>query len=213
MTGARVVLAFDVYGTLIDTAGVVAELHDVVGDQAESFSRIWREKQLEYSFRRALMQRYVDFSVCVEQSLDYTASILDAKLTADQRQSLLRSFTVLPAFDDARTCLGEFGDEEFALFALSNDPMAFAPIAETEALVRQRDVLRTMADWRSDSALGRLLADADAIAASLLAPVAYFQLLSSATIGWIVFGEVPGVAMISGAAIIVASGLYVARDA
>ncbi|MES9813817.1 MAG: hypothetical protein ABW161_13170 [Candidatus Thiodiazotropha sp.] len=42
-----ITLAFDVYGTLIDTHGVVSELNDLVQDKAEAFSHKWREKQLE----------------------------------------------------------------------------------------------------------------------------------------------------------------------
>jgi 2-haloacid dehalogenase len=50
-----VTLAFDVYGTLIDTHGVVSALQALIGDKAKDFSHSWREKQLEYSFRRGLM--------------------------------------------------------------------------------------------------------------------------------------------------------------
>ena len=42
-----ITLAFDVYGTLIDTQGVVASLQQLVGDQASDCSRTWRDKQLE----------------------------------------------------------------------------------------------------------------------------------------------------------------------
>lgn len=44
-------LAFDVYGTLINTHGVVSALEELVGDKAKTFSSTWRDKQLEYSFR------------------------------------------------------------------------------------------------------------------------------------------------------------------
>jgi 2-haloacid dehalogenase len=134
----RTVLAFDVYGTLIDTAGVVAELRGIVGERADEFSRIWRDKQLEYSFRRALMRRYVDFSVCVEQSLDYTAALVGAELTAAQRQTLLRAFSVLPAFDDVADCLDRFDDDAFGLFALSNGSAAAVDKLLTGAGIRDR---------------------------------------------------------------------------
>ncbi|MCP3957924.1 MAG: HAD-IA family hydrolase, partial [bacterium] len=73
-------LAFDVYGTLIDAHGVKVALERLVGDKAPEFSRIWREKQIEYSFRRALMKNYEDFPVCTSQALDYTCSYLEASL-------------------------------------------------------------------------------------------------------------------------------------
>ena len=47
-------IAFDVYGTLIDTDGVVSQLREWIGSQADVFSQTWRSKQLEYSFRRGL---------------------------------------------------------------------------------------------------------------------------------------------------------------
>ena len=37
-------LAFDVYGTLINTYGVVSLLENMIGDNAHAFLIIWREK-------------------------------------------------------------------------------------------------------------------------------------------------------------------------
>ncbi len=56
------VLAFDVYGTLIDTQGVTVELERRLSDasKAGEFAKRWREKQLEYSFRHGLMGAYVN---------------------------------------------------------------------------------------------------------------------------------------------------------
>ena len=45
--------------------------------------------------------------------------------------------------------------------------------------------------------------------ASLLAPFSYVQLLSSAALGYAVFGSVPDAAAFLGAAVIIASGLYI----
>jgi len=57
----KLTLAFDVYGTLINTHGVIEELRKHIGDAASDFSNTWRSKQLEYSFRRGLMERYQHF--------------------------------------------------------------------------------------------------------------------------------------------------------
>ena len=65
-----VTLAFDVYGTLIDTQGVTAALAPHAGGRAADFSRAWRDKQLEYSFRRGLMKSYRNFAVCTAEALD-----------------------------------------------------------------------------------------------------------------------------------------------
>ena len=116
----KTVLAFDVYGTLIDTAGVVSKLEDLIGDRAEAFAGLWREKQLEYSFRRGLMRRYQEFSVCVAESLDFVCERFGVALSVGDKQRLLAAFTMLPAFDDAEDCLARLDIEEFDLYALSN---------------------------------------------------------------------------------------------
>ncbi len=64
-----ITIAFDVYGTLIDTHGVVSKLHKILGDRAEVFSHTWRKKQLEYSFRQGLMQNYKNFAVYTSHAL------------------------------------------------------------------------------------------------------------------------------------------------
>jgi 2-haloacid dehalogenase len=114
------VLAFDVYGTLIDTHGVVVKLQEFVGDTAENFSRVWREKQLEYSFRRGLMRTYEDFGVCTRQALDYTSACLDVGLTAHQKTALLTAYRALPAFDDAQEPLVRLRADGHSLYAFSN---------------------------------------------------------------------------------------------
>ncbi len=115
-----VTLAFDVYGTLIDTHGVVAQVEEMIGAGAGEFSRIWREKQLEYSFRRGLMRKYENFAVCTGNALDYTAACCKVQLTPAQKQELLESYRSLPAFEDVRPGLERLQAGDFRLFAFSN---------------------------------------------------------------------------------------------
>jgi len=113
-------LAFDVYGTLIDTHGVVQTLQELIGERAASFSQTWRDKQLEYSFRRGLMQNYRTFAVCTSQALDYTCDLYRAPLDAGQKKLLLDSYRVLPAYADAREGLKRLQGVDARLFAFSN---------------------------------------------------------------------------------------------
>jgi 2-haloacid dehalogenase len=115
-----VTLAFDVYGTLIDTHGVVAKLEEIVGDRARDFSSTWRDKQLEYSFRRGLMQNYENFAVCTRDALDYTCSRYAVEMTPGQKQALLDSYRELPAFDDVDDALGDLAARDCRLYAFSN---------------------------------------------------------------------------------------------
>jgi 2-haloacid dehalogenase len=119
-----VTLAFDVYGTLIDTHGVVSRLQEMVGESAREFSRQWREKQLEYSFRRGLMQNYETFAVCTKNALDYTCDFLKTPLSPQQKDELLQMYRRLPAFDDAREGLAELTSAGFRLYAFSNGAAA-----------------------------------------------------------------------------------------
>jgi FMN phosphatase YigB (HAD superfamily) len=68
----KITLGFDVYGTLVDPSGMAKHLAHDLGVEAANFADFWREKQLEYSFRRGLMQNYADFSICTSDALDFT---------------------------------------------------------------------------------------------------------------------------------------------
>jgi len=113
-------IAFDVYGTLIDTGGVKAALQKVVGDKAEAFSQTWRSKQLEYAFRRGLMQRYEDFAVCTRNALDYSCLLHSENLSDSQKKILLETYSALPAFDDVASGLTLLKAGGHRLFAFSN---------------------------------------------------------------------------------------------
>jgi len=115
-----ITLAFDVYGTLIDTHGLVSELRRYAGDRAEEFSRLWREKQLEYSFRRGLMQNYETFAVCTRHALDYACSACGVPITDEEKAALLERYRTLPAFGDAEPGLAALQETGYRLFAFSN---------------------------------------------------------------------------------------------
>ncbi len=115
-----ITLAFDVYGTLIDTHGVVAKLEELVGDRALDFSSTWRDKQLEYSFRRGLMQNYENFAVCTRDALDYTCGRYAVPMVAGQKQALLDIYRELPAFDDVQGALSDLAARDCRLYAFSN---------------------------------------------------------------------------------------------
>lgn len=113
-------IAFDVYGTLIDTAGIVTALEKVIGDRARPFSDLWRSKQLEYSFRRGLMQNYQDFSVCTHQALEFCCEELAVEMSEEARIDLLDAYRYLPAFADAEQGLGRLKADGYRLYAFSN---------------------------------------------------------------------------------------------
>lgn len=116
----RQTLAFDVYGTLINTQGIAATLEEWIGERAPVLARAWREKQLEYTFRRGLMGVYADFDTCTEQALRYCCAALGVTLSAEQEAELLERYRHLPAFADAGPALDELRATGHRLFAFSN---------------------------------------------------------------------------------------------
>lgn len=113
-------LAFDVYGTLVDTAGVTDRLAEVVGDRAAEFAERWRATQLDYTWRRALMRRYVDFDTCTAQALEHTAGVMGVALSDPQRQALHDGYSALPAFPDAGPALTALTGAGTRLVAFTN---------------------------------------------------------------------------------------------
>ena len=88
--------------------------------RAQEFSNIWRDKQLEYTWRRALMQRYQNFPVCTRQALDYTDTLLQTGLDESTKATLMQVYRVLPAYDDVPASLQALAGAGFRLFGFSN---------------------------------------------------------------------------------------------
>lgn len=130
-----ITLAFDVYGTLINTQGIQLTLADMLGDelQAAAISRRWREKQLEYSFRRGLMAHYQPFSVCTRQALAFTLNEAGIMLEQQQRDTLLAAYRTLPAFPDALGLLQRVQYGNTRAFAFTNGEAAIASELLTNA--------------------------------------------------------------------------------
>ena len=87
MTSGRAIRGyiFDAYGTMFDVHSVVEAGRAITGDPI-SLSMTWRQKQLEYTWLRALMGRYEDFWAVTEAALRHTV----------RRLGLAASPTALP---------------------------------------------------------------------------------------------------------------------
>lgn len=124
MSLMRIAIVFDVYGTLVDPLGLVDDLKSLVGDNAGRFAELWRAKQLEYSFRRALMRAYQPFSVCTWHSLLYTEQTLGLILSDQSRTFLMERYKNLPPFRDAAPGLESVKSSGYCVAAFSNGEAA-----------------------------------------------------------------------------------------
>jgi 2-haloacid dehalogenase len=114
------VLAFDVYGTLIDPFRMEDHLRPILGARAREATELWRSKQLEYSFRRALMKKYENFDVCTAQALRFVSRQLDVRLGEETLRNLLDEYVRLPAYPDVSPALGELEARGFKMLACTN---------------------------------------------------------------------------------------------
>jgi len=107
--GPPAAFVFDAYGTLFDVHSV-AVLADVLAPgQGAALSRLWRAKQLEYTWLSSLMQSARrprrNFDDITARALDYAVAALGVKLGRDARRRLCASYLVLAPFPDARAAL------------------------------------------------------------------------------------------------------------
>jgi 2-haloacid dehalogenase len=114
------VLAFDVYGTLIDPFRMEEHLRAAFGEKAKEASELWRSKQVEYSFRRALMQKYRPFDECTAQALRFVSAQLGIALSEDAQGKLLAKYQQLSAYPDVIAALDELAAQGFTIAACSN---------------------------------------------------------------------------------------------
>jgi len=117
---SRPVLAFDVYGTLIDPFQMEEHLRRAFGEKAKEASELWRSKQIEYSFRRALMKKYRTFDECTAQALRFVSAQFGISLSEEAQEKLLSKYQSLPAYPDVAGALDEFAAQGFIIAACSN---------------------------------------------------------------------------------------------
>lgn len=118
-------LAFDIYGTLVDVQAIAAPLAETLAlppERARRFAELWRETQLAYTFRRALMRLYEPLPVVTRQALRHTAAALSVPVSEAQEKTLLAAQQKLPTFPDAAPGLDALRADGHHLTAFSNGP-------------------------------------------------------------------------------------------
>ena len=90
---------FDAYGTLFNVASPVEKLAGTIGDKALDVAKLWRQKQLEYTWLRSLMGVHADFWVVTREALDHTLEVhgITEIGLADELMTL---YLKLDAYDD-----------------------------------------------------------------------------------------------------------------
>jgi len=122
---------FDAYGTLFDVYAVGALADRLVPRHGADLARLWRTKQLEYTWLQSLMagtaHRREDFDRITAHALDFAVAALGLPLGAGEKQQLRNAYLTLSAFPDARAALASLAPRP--RWILSNGTLAgLAPL-------------------------------------------------------------------------------------
>jgi 2-haloacid dehalogenase len=110
---------FDAYGTLFDFASAAARCRDELGERLDALAALWRDKQLQYTWLRAVQGRHADFWQVTGDALDYALETLGFASPA-LRARLMELYLALDAFPDVPATLRELKSRGFATAILSN---------------------------------------------------------------------------------------------
>ena len=113
------VYVFDAYGTLFDVHAAVRKHADTIGPDGARLSEIWRAKQLEYSWVRALMGRYQDFWTLTEQALDHAFACVPSA-DPKYRAALLDAYRELDCYPEVPAVLRTLKEHGARIAILSN---------------------------------------------------------------------------------------------
>ena len=97
---ATEVLLFDAYGTLWDALSVARRCESCWPGKGAQVSQLWRTKQLEATWLRSLMGRYVPFSTVTREALEYACEALNLPLKENQQSELMAEYRRLATFPD-----------------------------------------------------------------------------------------------------------------
>lgn len=143
---------FDVYGTLLDVHSAIAREGRELGAQADSVSRLWRQKQLEYTWVYSLRGEYRSFRELTAAALDFalldfTGAGQDASPAL--RARLLQAYEQLAPYPDVADALTQLHGRGLRLAALSNGDPDMLEAALASAGLRPRlDAVLSVAPLR-----------------------------------------------------------------
>jgi 2-haloacid dehalogenase len=125
---------FDAYGTLFDFASAAAACADVLGDDAARLSALWRDKQITYTWLRAVQGLHADFWEVTGEGLDFALAAMGRR-DAALRERLMNLYLTLAPFPDAVDALHRVRAGGMRTAILSNgSPAMLAPLVEAAGI-------------------------------------------------------------------------------
>jgi 2-haloacid dehalogenase len=119
---------FDAYGTLFDVHSVVVRAGTGMDGDLQALSQLWRQKQLEFTWLRALMDRYQDFWHVTEAALRTALAQLQMEANESQVRQLLDAYLAPAVFPDAKVALDALRDFPRAILSNGSPTMLEAAV-------------------------------------------------------------------------------------
>lgn len=116
-------VVFDAYGTLYDVNSVVQKCEEFFPKKGAEISKIWRQKQLEYSWLNALMDRYEDFWIITGNALCYALEELELEYNEDIIRKILRVYLNLKLYPEVIEALEAFRPCKLAILSNGTSEM------------------------------------------------------------------------------------------
>ena len=126
-------LVFDAYGTLYDVHSVVSMCDQYWPGKGGVLSQLWRAKQLEYTWQRSLMRRYLPFSRVTEAGLRYACAALKLPLDDKQVAALMQQYLKLSPYPEARAALESLRGCKLAILS-NGSPDMLDPLVAASGL-------------------------------------------------------------------------------
>ena len=98
-------VVFDAYGTLLDINSLDGILSEHFGTKSVQLSISWRRKQLEYTWLRTLMDKYLNFSQVTMDALKHSCKAHQLELSEDLLQKLHTGYLKLVAYPEVTKIL------------------------------------------------------------------------------------------------------------
>ena len=128
-------LVFDAYGTLFDVHAVVERCESFWPGRGASVSQLWRAKQLEWTWQRSLMRRYVPFARVTRDALGYACETLGLALDESRVAALMEEYLTLAAYPDVAGALETLKKRGHQLAILTNgSPDMIEPLVRNRGL-------------------------------------------------------------------------------
>jgi 2-haloacid dehalogenase len=131
MTVRPAALVFDAYGTLFDVHSVIALCETLWPGRGTELSRLWRTKQLEYTWLRSLMGRYEDFARITEAALRHACAALALPCDDAKSARLLQAYGHLATFSEVPDALRRLGGIRLAILSNGSPGMLREVVANS----------------------------------------------------------------------------------